>query len=89
MLKLGLRGRRYSGYKRGIGDEAPSFESLITSGVNAGSVARSVFGPPNWLRDIARVGLPKCFVLDMVSQTVSSWTWLTRTHTSSTAAIPI
>ena len=67
MLKLGLRGRRYSGYKRGIGDEAPSFESLITSGVNAGSVARSFFGLPNWLRDIARVGLPNCFVLDMVN----------------------
>ena len=62
MLKLGLRGRRYSGYKRGIGDEVPSLESLITSGVNAGSVARSFFGLPNWLRDIARVGLPNCFI---------------------------
>ena len=67
MLKLGLRGHRYSGYTSGVGDEVPSFESLITSGVNAGSVARSFFGLPNWLRDIARVGLPNCFVLDMVN----------------------
>ena len=69
MVALGLRGRRYSGYKRttDADPEVASFENLITSGVNPGSVARSFFGLPNWLRDIARVGLPNCYVLDMVN----------------------
>ena len=32
MVTLGLRGRRYSGYRRGGGDGVPSFERLIASG---------------------------------------------------------
>ncbi len=65
MASLGLRGRRYSGYKPEFAIE--SFDRHIAEGVNPGSVGRSLFGLPGWLRDIARSGLANCYVLDMAN----------------------
>ena len=67
MTRLGYKGRRYSGYRSTSGAEIVRFENLLASGVNAGSVGRSLFGLPGWLRDIARSGLQNCYVLDMVN----------------------
>ena len=65
MVSLGQRGRRYSGYKPDFAID--SFERHIAEGVNPGSVGRSLFGLPGWLRDIARSGLANCYVLDMAN----------------------
>ena len=65
MVSLGLRGRRYSGYKTDFALEP--FDRHIAEGVNPGSVGRSLFGLPGWLRDIARSGLANCYVLDMAN----------------------
>jgi hypothetical protein len=65
MVALGLRGRRHTGYKRS--DDIHSFEKLIASGVNPGSVARSFFSLPNCLQDFARAGLRDCYVLGMAN----------------------
>ena len=65
MVSLGQRGRRYSGYKAEFAID--SFDRHIAEGVNPGSVGRSLFGLPGWLRDVARSGLPNCYVLDMAN----------------------
>ena len=67
MQKLGLGGRRYSGYVDHAGDDIPSFEHFVSRGVNKSSVGRSTFGLPGWLRDIARCGLRDCFIIDMAN----------------------
>ena len=65
MARLGLQGRRYSGYKPEFAID--SFDRHIAEGVNPGSVGRALFGLPGWLRDLGRSGLANCYVLDMAN----------------------
>lgn len=65
MTKLGLVGRRYSGYKRE--SDIESFERLAGIGINPGSVGMSMFRLPSWLRDLGRSELTCSFVLDMTN----------------------
>jgi len=67
MVKLCRRGRRYSGYKRDEDEPDEYFEKFMSSNISPGSIGRSWFGLPGWLRDLARAGLKDCYVLDMVN----------------------
>ena len=68
MTSLGLRGRRYSGYAvETENDQDVYFVALAASGVNSRCIGRSMFSLPGFLRDVARVGVQDCFVLDMVN----------------------
>ena len=66
---LGLRGRRYSGYRFESTEEPhwDFFRGFADGGVNESTVGRSLFGLPGWLRDVGRIGLVDCYILDMTN----------------------
>ena len=65
----GYLGRRYSGMPEiRKGDPLYShFKRLQAKGVNPGTLFRSLFGFPSYIRNLARSGLPDLYVLDLVN----------------------
>ena len=62
-------GRRYSGPQEMRKGEPllPHFKRLKAKGVNPGTMGRSLFGYPGYIRRLARSGLQDLFVLDLVN----------------------
>jgi hypothetical protein len=65
----GYLGRRYSGLPDiRKGDPLYShFKRLQAKGVNPGTLGRSLFDYPSYIRNLARSGLPDLYVLDLVN----------------------
>ena len=65
----GYLGRRYSGMPEiRKGDPLYShFKRLQAKGVNPGTLFRSLFGFPSYIRNLARSDLPDLYVLDLVN----------------------
>ena len=62
-------GRRYSGPQEMRKGEPllPHFNRLKAKEVNPGTLGRSLFGYPSYIRNLARSGLPDLYVLDLVN----------------------
>ena len=61
----GHRGRRYSSLAE-VKKNNP-YHQIRLRGTSAGSVGRSLFAFPGYIRDLARSGLKKLWVLDIVN----------------------
>ena len=53
--------------KKAAVDPCAHFKELLSKGVNPGTVGKSLFGLPKYLRNLARAGLKDCYILDLVN----------------------